>query len=71
MDYNNIAKKKFKSVTSVTGEEKPLFEELFSILDENYKTINNAQFLNSKRLVQNYWSRREDIDLRMKVGRKI
>lgn len=48
------------------GEEKPLFEELYSILDENYKTINNAQFLNSKRLVQNYWSRREDIDLRMK-----
>ncbi|XP_064074438.1 uncharacterized protein LOC113395504 [Vanessa tameamea] len=48
------------------GEEKPLFEELYSILDENYKTIDNAQFLNNKRLVQNYWSRREDIDLRMK-----
>ncbi|CAH1641316.1 unnamed protein product [Spodoptera littoralis] len=46
--------------------EKPLFTELFSILDENYKTIDNAQFLNNKRLVQNYWSRREDIDLRMK-----
>ncbi|KAH9641635.1 hypothetical protein HF086_009981 [Spodoptera exigua] len=48
--------------------EKPLFTELFSILDENYKTIDNAQFLNNKRLVQNYWSRREDIDLRMKVS---
>ncbi|XP_063833365.1 uncharacterized protein LOC135082498 [Ostrinia nubilalis] len=46
--------------------EKPLFTELFSLLDENYKTIDNAQFLNNKRLVQNYWSRREDIDLRMK-----
>ncbi|CAH0696938.1 unnamed protein product [Spodoptera exigua] len=52
---------------NVTKEgEKPLFTELFSILDENYKTIDNAQFLNNKRLVQNYWSRREDIDLRMK-----
>ncbi|XP_050353492.1 uncharacterized protein LOC126775525 [Nymphalis io] len=48
------------------GEEKPLFEELYSLLDENYKTIDNAQFLNNKRLVQNYWSRREDIDLRLK-----
>ncbi|KAL0818068.1 hypothetical protein ABMA28_008604 [Loxostege sticticalis] len=52
---------------NVTKEgEKPLFTELFSLLDENYKTIDNAQFLNNKRLVQNYWSRREDIDLRMK-----
>ncbi|KAM3959521.1 extra spindle pole bodies like 1, separase [Aphomia sociella] len=46
--------------------EKPLFTELYSLLDENYETIANAQFLNNKRLVQNYWSRREDIDLRMK-----
>ncbi|CAG9791650.1 unnamed protein product [Diatraea saccharalis] len=46
--------------------EKPLFTELFSLLEDNYKTIDNAQFLNNKRLVQNYWSRREDIDLRMK-----
>ncbi|XP_052752014.1 uncharacterized protein LOC113509441 [Galleria mellonella] len=46
--------------------EKPLFTELYSLLDENYETISNAQFLNNKRLVQNYWSRREDIDLRMK-----
>ncbi|XP_059053319.1 uncharacterized protein LOC131847699 [Achroia grisella] len=46
--------------------EKPLFTELYSVLDENYDTIANAQFLNNKRLVQNYWSRREDIDLRMK-----
>ncbi|XP_075984062.1 extra spindle pole bodies like 1, separase [Anticarsia gemmatalis] len=46
--------------------EKPLFTELYSLLDENYKTIDNAQFLNNKRLVQNYWNRREDIDLRMK-----
>ncbi|XP_072934655.1 separin [Epargyreus clarus] len=46
--------------------EKPLFTELYSLLDENYKTIDNAQFLNNKRLVQNYWSKREDIDLRMK-----
>ncbi|KOB76374.1 Separin [Operophtera brumata] len=39
--------------------------ELYSILEENYTIIDNAQFLNNKRLVQNYWSRREDIDLRM------
>ncbi|XP_026740569.1 separin-like [Trichoplusia ni] len=52
---------------NITKEgEKPLFTELYSLLDENYKTIDNAQFLNNKRLVQNYWSRREDIDLRMK-----
>ncbi|KAJ8713144.1 hypothetical protein PYW08_008448 [Mythimna loreyi] len=52
---------------NVTKEgERPLFTELYSLLDENYKTIDNAQFLNNKRLVQNYWSRREDIDLRMK-----
>ncbi|XP_060806658.1 uncharacterized protein LOC106133222 [Amyelois transitella] len=46
--------------------EKPLFTELYSLLSDNYETINDAQFLNNKRLVQNYWSRREDIDLRMK-----
>ncbi|PZC82604.1 hypothetical protein B5X24_HaOG210048 [Helicoverpa armigera] len=52
---------------NITKEgERPLFTELYSLLDENYKTIDNAQFLNNKRLVQNYWSRREDIDLRMK-----
>ncbi|CAB3256831.1 unnamed protein product [Arctia plantaginis] len=52
---------------NITKEgEKPLFTELYSLLDENYQTIDNAQFLNNKRLVQNYWSRREDIDLRMK-----
>ncbi|OWR47788.1 putative DNA double-strand break repair Rad50 ATPase [Danaus plexippus plexippus] len=52
---------------NVTKEgEKPLFEELYSLLEENYRTIDNAQFLNNKRLVQNYWSKREDIDLRMK-----
>ncbi|RVE40392.1 hypothetical protein evm_014958 [Chilo suppressalis] len=52
---------------NVTKEgEKPLFTELYSLLEDNYKTIDNAQFLNNKRLVQNYWSRREDIDLRMK-----
>ncbi|CAH0714013.1 unnamed protein product, partial [Brenthis ino] len=48
------------------GEEKPLFKELYALLEENYKTIDNAQFLNNKRLVQNYWAKREDIDLRMK-----
>ncbi|KAG6457866.1 hypothetical protein O3G_MSEX010537 [Manduca sexta] len=46
--------------------EDPLFKELYSLLGENYKTIDNAQFLNNKRLVQNYWNKREDIDLRMK-----
>ncbi|CAG9103949.1 unnamed protein product [Plutella xylostella] len=46
--------------------EKPLFTELYSLLEDNYKTIENAQLLNNKRLVRNYWSRREDIDLRMK-----
>ncbi|XP_028026735.1 separin [Bombyx mandarina] len=46
--------------------ERPLFTELYSLLDENYKTIENAQFLNNKRLVQDYWAKREDIDLRMK-----
>lgn len=52
--------------SNVTKEgELPLFTELYSLLDENYKTIDNAQFLN-KRLVQKYWSKREDIDLRMK-----
>ncbi|XP_063368810.1 uncharacterized protein LOC134657186 [Cydia amplana] len=52
---------------NVPGEGvKPLFTELYALLDENYKTIDNARLLNNKRLVQNYWSRREDIDLRMK-----
>ncbi|XP_049878893.1 uncharacterized protein LOC126375866 [Pectinophora gossypiella] len=52
---------------NVTKEgEKPLFTELYSLLDDNYKTIDNAQLLNNKRLVQNYWNRREDVDLRMK-----
>ncbi|CAG9559334.1 unnamed protein product [Danaus chrysippus] len=52
---------------NVTKEgEKPLFEELYSLLEENYRTIDNAQYLNNKNLVQNYWSKREDIDLRMK-----
>ncbi|VVC97061.1 unnamed protein product, partial [Leptidea sinapis] len=46
--------------------EKPLFTELFSLLDDNYKTIDNAQYLNNKRLIKNYWSRREEIDLRIK-----
>ncbi|KAJ2942982.1 hypothetical protein O0L34_g15173 [Tuta absoluta] len=45
---------------------KPLFEELYSLLDENYKTIDNAQLLNNKKMVQNYWNRRDDVDLRMK-----
>ncbi|XP_053617499.1 uncharacterized protein Sse isoform X2 [Plodia interpunctella] len=45
---------------------KPLFTELYSLLDDNFETIDKAQFLNNKRLVQNYWNRREDIDLRMK-----
>ncbi|XP_047999592.1 uncharacterized protein LOC125236716 [Leguminivora glycinivorella] len=52
---------------NVPGEGvKPLFTELYALLDENYKTIDNARLLNNKRLVQNYWNRREDIDLRMK-----
>ncbi|XP_045539175.1 uncharacterized protein LOC106713033 [Papilio machaon] len=46
--------------------EKPLFKELYSLLEDNYNTIGKAQFINKKRLVQNYWSKREDIDLRMK-----
>ncbi|KPI95957.1 Separin [Papilio xuthus] len=46
--------------------EKPLFTELYSLLEDNYNTIGKAQFINKKRLVQNYWSKREDIDLRMK-----
>ncbi|XP_073948672.1 extra spindle pole bodies like 1, separase isoform X2 [Choristoneura fumiferana] len=52
---------------NVPGEGvKPLFTELYALLDDNYRTIDNARLLNNKRLVQNYWSRREDIDLRMK-----
>lgn len=47
--------------------EKPLFTELYSLLEDNYNTIGKAQFINKKRLVQNYWNKREDIDLRMKV----
>ncbi|XP_052739083.1 separin [Bicyclus anynana] len=46
--------------------EKPLFEELYSLLVENYNTIEKAQLLNNKRLIKNYWNRREDIDLRIK-----
>ncbi|XP_013145878.1 PREDICTED: separin [Papilio polytes] len=46
--------------------EKPLFTELYSLLEDNYNTIGKAQFINKKRLVQNYWNKREDIDLRMK-----
>ncbi|KAJ0172900.1 hypothetical protein K1T71_011076 [Dendrolimus kikuchii] len=45
--------------------EKPLFTELYSLLEDNYKTIDNAQLLNNKKLVKDYWSRREDIDLRL------
>ncbi|XP_041972055.1 separin [Aricia agestis] len=45
--------------------EMPLFAELYSILHENFKTIEDAHFSN-KKLVKKYWERREDIDLRMK-----
>ncbi|CAH2051711.1 unnamed protein product, partial [Iphiclides podalirius] len=66
-DFNNIGPLTIEIPANIIKEgEKPLFTELYSLLDDNYKTIDNAQFLNNKRLVQNYWSRREDIDLRMK-----
>ncbi|XP_045518099.1 separin isoform X2 [Pieris brassicae] len=52
---------------NVTKEgEQPLFKELYSLLDDNFKTIESAQYLNNKRLIKNYWSKRDDIDLRMK-----
>ncbi|CAK1541451.1 unnamed protein product [Leptosia nina] len=52
---------------NVTKEgELPLFKELYSILEDNYNIIDKAQYLNNKRLIRNYWSRREDIDLRIK-----
>ncbi|XP_045503315.1 uncharacterized protein LOC123700208 [Colias croceus] len=66
-DYLNDGPLTVTVPANITKEgEKPLFTELFSLLDDNYKTIDNAQYLNNKRLIRNYWSRREDVDLRMK-----
>ncbi|CAG4968095.1 unnamed protein product [Parnassius apollo] len=67
LDFNSVGPLTVEIPANVIKEgEQPLFKELFSLLEENYKTIDNAPFLNNKRLVQNYWSKREDIDLRMK-----
>ncbi|GBP87718.1 Separin [Eumeta japonica] len=46
--------------------EKPLFMELYSVLDDNYKSISVAPRLANRRLIQSYWDKREEVDLRMK-----
>lgn len=51
---------------SVKEGENPLFVELYSLLDDNYKTIEKPHLLNNKRLLKNYWDKREEIDLRLK-----
>ncbi|CAH2266281.1 jg17830 [Pararge aegeria aegeria] len=67
MDHTDIEPFTVEVPANITKVgEKPLFEELYSLLIENYNTIEKAQFLNNKRLIKNYWSRREDIDLRIK-----
>nr|XP_034827801.1 separin [Maniola hyperantus] len=67
LDYMNFGPITVEVQANVTKVgEKPLFEELYSLLSENYNTIEKAEFLNKKSLIKNYWNRREDIDLRMK-----
>ncbi|KAL4708912.1 hypothetical protein ACJJTC_010957 [Scirpophaga incertulas] len=67
LDVTNYGSLTVKIPANVTKEgERPLFMELYSLIEDNYKTIDNAQYLNNKRMIQNYWSRREDLDLRMK-----